>query len=285
MLVNNKKISITGKYIKMARIEEEWFEDLNDPNSLIQQLKGENIKADIFTFWQRIPNTQPKFNYYMEWDNIAALSISRYDYWWNTQINSKTRNVIRKAEKKGVIVKVVFFDDEFAKGITNIFNETPIRQNKPFWHYGKDFETIKREMSDRLDRSEFIGAYYNNELIGFIKIIDAGAYLDIVEIISMIKHRDKAPTNALIAKAVEICDKKKIPFLVYANWPRGTLADFKRKNGFKKIDLPRYYVPLNFKGNIALKLHFHHRLRDLIPEKLMIHLIELRKKWYSNESD
>lgn len=269
----------------MARIEEEWFEDLNDPNSLIQQLKGENIKADIFTFWQRIPNTQPKFNYYMEWDNIAALSISRYDYWWNTQINSKTRNVIRKAEKKGVIVKVVFFDDEFAKGITNIFNETPIRQNKPFWHYGKDFETIKREMSDRLDRSEFIGAYYNNELIGFIKIIDAGAYLDIVEIISMIKHRDKAPTNALIAKAVEICDKKKIPFLVYANWPRGTLADFKRKNGFKKIDLPRYYVPLNFKGNIALKLHFHHRLRDLIPEKLMIHLIELRKKWYSNESD
>ena len=87
------------------------------------------------------------------------------------------------------------------------------RQDKPFWHYGKDFETIKREMSDRLDRSEFIGAYYNNDLIGFIKIIDAGTYLDIVEILSMIEHRDKAPTNALMAKAVEICDKKSFPIL------------------------------------------------------------------------
>ena len=34
-------------------------------------------------------------------------------------------------------------------------------------------------------------------------------------IIAKIKHRDKAPMNALVAKAVEICAENKIPYLVY----------------------------------------------------------------------
>lgn len=278
-----QEIIVNGKFIKIASYKEEWFEDIEDPEKFIKRLKQNKVKADIFTFWQRLPDTKPKYDYYMEWDDVAALSVSSSDHWWNKQIDAKTRNVIRKAEKKGVTVRVTPFDDALVKGITNIFNETPIRQNKPFWHYGKDFETIKREMSDRLDRSEFIGAYYNDNLIGFIKIIYAGNYLDIVEILSMIEHRDKAPTNALMATAVEICANKKVPYLVYAHWPRGTLADFKRNNGFERIDLPRYYVPLNIKGAIALKLNIHHRIRDLLPERLMIHILDLRKKWYTKK--
>lgn len=278
---DNYETTLTGKFIKIAHFKDEWYEDIGDPESFVKRLKENKVKADVFTFWQRLPDTTPKYSYYMEWDSIAALKISTFDHWWNKQIDAKTRNVTRKAEKKGVIIRVSPFDDDFAQGITNIFNETPVRQNKPFWHYGKDIQTIKAEMSDRLERAEFIGAYYNDELIGFIKLIDAGNYLDIVEILSMIEHRDKAPTNALMAKAVEICSNRNAHYLVYAYWPRGTLADFKRSNGFEKIDLPRYYLPLNIKGSIALKLKIHHRIRDLIPEKIMLRLIELRKKWYS----
>lgn len=278
-----QELIVNGKFIRISSYKEEWLEDIEDPESFIKILKSNKVKADIFTFWQRLPDTKPKYDYHMEWDNVAALKISSFDNWWNKQIDAKTRNVTRKAKKKGVDIRIAPFNDEFAQGITILFNETPVRQDKPFWHYGKDFKTIKEEMSDRLERAIFIGAYYNNDLIGFIKLLDAGRYLDIVEILSMIGHRDKAPTNALLAKAVEICADRKVPYLVYAHWPRGTLADFKRNNGFEKVDLPRYYIPLNIKGSIALKLNIHHRIRDLIPEKLMIRLLDLRKKWYAKK--
>lgn len=281
MIVDGKKIIVSDKTVKIAMIENEWFEDIESPELLINSLQRSKLKADIFTFWQRLPESKPKYNYHMEWDNVAALKISSFDNWWNKQIDAKTRNVTRKAEKKGVVIKVSEFNDEFVWGIKDIFDETPIRQDKPFWHYRKDFETIKCEMSDRLDTAEWIGAYYNNDLIGFIKMLYAGQYAMTVEILSMIAHRDKAPTNALMAKAVEICDKKHIPYLVYAKWPRGTLADFKSNNGFEKVDLPRYYIPLTLKGKVALKLNVHHGMKGIIPEKLMLRLIDLRKSWYS----
>lgn len=276
-------IIITGKTIKIARRKEEWLEDIEDPTSILKQLKKSRAKADIFTFWQRLPETKPKFAYYMEWDNVAALHITNYEQWWEKQLNAKTRNMIRRAEKKGIEVKVVEFDDQLIKGITGIFDETPIRQGKPFWHYRKDFQTVKREMSDRLDIADFIGAYYDNELVGFIKLLHAGRYLDMVEILSKIGHRDKAPTNALLAKAVEICDKKKLEYIVYAHWPRGSLGDFKRHNGFEKIDLPRYYVPLTIKGTAFLKLHLHHGIVGILPENWKVRLIDLRRRWYSRK--
>lgn len=284
MQENEKEIVVNGKFIKIASHKDEWFKDIQDPKAVLTNIKKNKIKADIFTFVQRLPDVTPKYNYHLEWDDVATLKVSSFDHWWNKQIDAKTRNVGRKAEKKGVVIKVAPFDDEFAKGITTIFNETPVRQGKPFWHYGKDFKTIKHEMSDKLDQSEFIGAYYDNKLIGFIKLLYGDNSLDITEILSMIEHRDKAPTNALVVKAVQICADRKIPYLNYAHWPRGSLADFKSNNGFEKVDLPRYYIPLNAKGFIALKLNIHHRIRDLIPERLMLRLIELRKKWYTKKS-
>jgi hypothetical protein len=283
MIIDNNEIIVTGKLIKTARIKYEWDDDIQCPESLIENLKKSRINADIFTFWQRLPDTQPKFNYYMEWDNVAALRISSYDHWWNKQIDSKTRNVIRKAEKKGVVIKIVDFDDEFVKGIQDIYNETPIRQGKLFWHYGKTFDTVKKANAENLERSDFIGAYYNNEMIGFIKLVYSGRIGRLEQILSKISHRDKSPTNALIAKAVEICNNKNVPYLVYAKWPQGTLADFKRNNAFEKIDLPKYYVPLTIKGTMALKFHLHHGISGLLPEKLTLYLINLRSNWYSKK--
>jgi hypothetical protein len=281
LLLDGKAIIITGRLAKTARMREEWYEDLDDPESVVKQLKGLKPLADIFTFWQRLPEREARFAYYMEWDNVAALPISSFAQWWKKQINSKTRNLVRRAEKKGVLVKEVVFNDNFVSGITEIFNETPVRQGKPFWHYQKSFEKVKEEMSDRLDKADFIGAYLNNELIGFIKLLDAGKYYDMVEILSKIEHRDKSPTNALLAKAVEICERKNSPFLVYANWTRGSLGDFKKHNGFRRIDLPRYYVPLTTKGKMFLRMRLHHGISGLVPEKVKISLISMRAKWYS----
>ena len=283
--VENKVINVKGKLIRIAVIKDEWDIDVEDPASLMEALKNSNFKADIFTFMQRLPETKPKYNYYMEWDNVAVISIKDYDYWWKKQIKKKIRENVRKAQRKGVIVKTVPFNDELVKGIMNIYNETPIRQGKHFNHYGKDFETVKREQSDRLGRADFIGAYYNNELIGFIKLINTDSYIRTSGTVSKVEHRNKSPMNALIAKAVETCDKNNIPYLVYGQYHYGkkgsdTLTDFKRHNGFEKIDLPRYYIPLTLKGSIILKLKLHHRFIEILPKKVIACLIYLRKNYY-----
>jgi hypothetical protein len=269
-----------GGLIAVARLEDEWCESVDDPDAVIGALKESvGFAPDIFTFWQRLPNSEPKYSYYMEWDNVAALRIESYEHWWNHQIQSNTRGHVRKAEKKGVVIREANFTDDFVQGMVDIFNETPVRQNRQFWHYGKDFNTIKREFSRYLFREQLLGAYYQDELIGFIMLADAGEYAILGQIISKIKHRDKNPTNALIAKAVEICTTRNIPYLVYAHWPSGPLADFKRQNGFEKIDLPRYYIPLSWKGRLALKYGFHHSWKERVPESIKEPMKRLRRMW------
>ncbi|MGA1869160.1 MAG: hypothetical protein ACMUJM_11520 [bacterium] len=281
MRIDNKIIIITGKLIKTAKIKEEWFENIEDPDLLIRALKNAKAKPDFFTFWQRPPEIKPKFSFYMEWEAISAIPIKNFDNWWEKQISSANRNKIRKSAKKGVVVKPVDFNDELVKGIRDIFNETPIKRGKPFWHYGKDFETVKREWSKDLERSDFIGAYYNDQLIGFVKLVYAGKLALQVENISKIEHRNKYTNNALISKAVEICAKKEIPYLTFGAWRRGSHADFLTRNGFEKILLPRYYIPLTIKGKIILNLKLHHGVIGILPKKLLVRLIDLRSKWYA----
>lgn len=277
----NQSLIVTGRLIRTTRIEQEWYDNVREPEEIVKGLRQNSIKADIFTFRQCLPEVTPIYKYYMEFEDIAVLSIKDYDYWWSKQINSSTRAMVRKALKKGVTVREVDFNDEFVRGMVNIFNESPMRQGKPFLHYGKDFETIKKDFSRYLFREEIFGAYYNGDLIGFIMLgygDNNVAFLG--QIISKIEHRDKAPNNALIAEAVEICGRKKIPYLVYAHWNLGSLADFKRHHGFQKVSLPRYYIPLTAKGKVALRLAFHRGLEGMIPENIKGSLVKLRSRWY-----
>jgi hypothetical protein len=283
MLLENKKIVVSGGFIKTASVEQEWEEDLENPAAFIGKIRESGIKADLFTFWQRVPNTKPIYDYYMEWDDMAVVPIKDFKYWWEKQIDAKNRNVARKAEKRGVVIKVVDYTDDYVRGIMGIYNETPVRQGKAFWHYGKDFETVKIMNGTYLNQSEFIGAYLNGELIGFLKLIYGDNTARTVQILSKMEHRDKAPTNALLAKAIELCEKRKIGYLVYAHWAEGSLGEFKRNNGFEKIELPRYYVPLNLKGRIALKLGIHHGAANMIPDNLKVQIKKLRAKWHERK--
>jgi hypothetical protein len=295
MEINGQKIMVEGKILRVAKPhanpQDEWFDDVTNPEMLIDNLRKSKHCPDILTFWQRLPDTSPKYSYVMELDSIAALPIKSYSYWWEKQIDRKARNKARKAEKKGVIVRPATFDERFIQGMTSIFNETPIRQGRRYLHYGKDFETVKHEFSRFSFREEIFGAYLGEELVGFTMLSNAVNYLFLGQIISKIVHRDLAPNNALLAKAVERCAEKGIPYLVYAYWVDDALGDFKRSNGFRKFDLPRYFVPLTKKGKLALSLGLHrlnpfglHRgwkrtvpkqIRDPL-KKLRAHLYKLR---------
>jgi hypothetical protein len=236
---------------------------------MVEALKASRRDVDIFSFWQRLPDVEPRYDYYRETDSIAALPITGFEAWWRQQVDPTVRNKVRGAARKGVEVRRVDFDHDLVAGMTKIFNESPVRQGRRFHHYGKDADTVAREFSRYLFREEMFGAYVRDELIGFLMLADAGTYADITQILASLHHRDKAPTNALLAKAVETCAVKGTPYLVYARWVDGSLGEFKRHNGFRRIDLPRYYVPLTIRGRMALAMRLHRGLRPLVPHRVL----------------
>jgi hypothetical protein len=275
------KIRTSRRFPRTVYLEDELDLDIQDPNRIADKIKADkNIKADIFTFIQRIPFSTPLHGYHHEFESIAALEYKNYDYWFNKIIDSKCRNTIRKAEKKGVAVRIANFNHEFVQGIVNIYNESPVRQGRRFLHYRKSFNEVREANASHLERSDFIGAYYGTELIGFIKLVYGDRSARTEQIISQLQHRDKAPTNALLSKAVELCDAKMVPYLIYGVWSEGSLGEFKKNNGFKKYSFPRYFVPLNARGRIALRLGLHKGLKHHIPDILEKRLISLRTYWY-----
>jgi hypothetical protein len=279
--IGGQAYAVTRGAVTMVTLEDEWYDDVRDPEWVIKTLKSSRgFKPDIFTFWQRLPDIEPTHAFHIEWEEVAVLPIKSYDHWWNNQIKSRTRNQIRKAEKEGIVVRETVYDDDFVRGMTTIFNEAPVRQGRRFWHYGKDFETVKRQFSRFIFREHMIGAYYKNEFIGLIMLGNAGRYGLTGQIISTIRHRDKSTNNALIAKAVEVCEKKGLPYLVYLFWSDDSLAEFKRRCGFEKTRVPRYFVPLTQKGKLALKLGFHRGWKELLPNELKRSFKKLRSRWY-----
>jgi hypothetical protein len=165
-----------------------------------------------------------------------------------------------------------------------------LRQGVPNADYGKDFNVVKEEYSSYLDKSEFIGAYLESELIGIIKLVYMGQLASIMQIISKTTHYDKRPTNVLITKTVEVCKAKGISFLIYGKFVYGnktdsSLTEFKRRNGFEQINFPRYYIPLTLKGKIAIKLNVHVGLLGILPSNVISFLRNLRSKWYNLKID
>ena len=288
MEVCDKEIRTRGRLVRIAFLDGEGYQFLEEPEAALGALRKSGTRIDLFTFIQKLSDTSPKYSYPMEWDNMAALRVSSFDDWMKYQVDSKVRNMIRKAEKNGVVVREVPFDDALVRGVSAIYDEAPVRQNKQFWHYGKDFEAVRLMNGTFLDRSTFIGAFFQDNLIGFVKLVsdeDRGQ-AGLMQIISMIQHRDKAPTNALIAQAVRSCAERGISYLWYANFSYGkkqrdSLADFKRHNGFQRIDLPRYYVPLTVAGQMALHLGLEHGVVNRIPEPIVATYRKIRRLWYT----
>lgn len=290
MIVDNTEIRIEGRLLRVGRLELDKTEFLDDPAEMLDALRKSKKRIDLFTFLQQLPDTTPKYSYPMEWDNLAVLPVSAFDHWWNHQIRSLPRNRARQAEKRGVTLREAPFDDTLVHGIWEIYNENPVRQGKPFTHYGKDIEAVREHAGTFLDRSIFIGAFAGEQMIGFVKLMtnQKRTLANLVHIVSMIQHRDKAPTNALIAHAVRACAARGIAYLVYQNFTYGkrqgdSLSHFKEINGFQRIDLPRYYVPLTGIGRVALGLGLHHKLADYVPASVFTRFLELRNAWYNRK--
>jgi hypothetical protein len=214
---------------------------------------------------------------------VAAIPITTHKHWFERQISRTARNKIRKALKHGVEFHEEPISDRLIRGITALYNDSPVRRGKPFWHYGKDFESVKKLVSEDGDVCKFVTAYSEGELIGFIKLLVFDRCARTAGILDKLSCREKSPMNGLISKVVEICATNNIPYLVYSTWRRGDHGQFQASNGFIRTPLPEYFVPLTAKGSMALALKLHRGLKGWIPEGMMIRLLELRAIWYARK--
>jgi hypothetical protein len=262
-------------FLKVARNQGEYKSSVLPTTQLLQKLAERG--TDVFEFLERkwcckTPSPQ-------EWwakadDNIALFHVKSYDEWWNG-INKKTRNMIRKAEKSGISTCVAEPDEKLAKGIWKIYNETPIRQDRGFPHYGASLEEV-RESLRLMQNCTYVGAYLQDELVGFIQLVHGDNITIISQILSMQKNRDKAVNNALVAKAIQVCADQHVEWMMYGrigNHP--SLDSFKRSNGFEKFPLTRYYIPITGKGKIVVKLGLQKDAKDALPQSIKYPLIPI----------
>jgi len=264
-----------GVFFTLASDSREYLQRFLPNEELVKELRRRHV--DIFTFLERkwcCPIMEPSKTWARTEDNIAILNLKSYDEWWKN-IGKKTRNMIRKAEKVGMGTDVAMANDKLAEGIWKIFNETPIRQGRGFPHYGISLDVVKRNL-ESFPNSTYIGAYLQNELAGFIHLIHGDRLTIISQLLSLQKHWDKAVNNALIAKAMEFCANNNIEWVMYGrmgNHP--TLDSFKESNGFTKLLLTRYFLPLTSKGKLAIKLKLNRELKDSLPPSMKRALIPL----------
>ena len=258
--MDGKQIISRGNWLKTAVVHDEtWLEtELENPELCVKKLgdKGSHgLRADIFSFTQKPSGTAPKYSYPVEWDSVAAIRLPSFKDWWE-KLPQEARKNVRRSQKRGVTIKVKSFDDDLIGGISDVNNDSATRQGVRNTYFGKTIDQVRRDYSAFVDRSDFVCAYLGDEMVGFLKIVYRKETASIINLTPKPSHSDKRPANALVAKAVELCEQKGVSVITYGMFNYGNkrdspLREFKVRNGFEEILVPRYYVPLTSWGTLA----------------------------------
>lgn len=274
----------TGRLLRSAQLfDDELVEDADFPHweEAVSELKRSSLKADIFTFARPMDRSMDHLAMPHIEDNLAVLATSSYDDWWNALPQEGRKNV-RLAAKRGIVARRCELDDAFVVGIKKIYDETPVRQGRKFWHYQRDLDRVRMMNATYLERSVFIGAYLEDELVGFVKYVTVDKTAVLIQILAMDAHREKRPIYALLRETIEQCHADGMTHLTYGKYDYGvnqdsSLKEFKRRNGFVQLSFPRYFVPMTWRGKVAIACGMHLGWRHMIPAPLKGALHRLRK--------
>ena len=253
-------IVTTGSWIKTARVHDEtWMAtELQHPEQCVRELRESGLRADVFTFTQMPPGRQAEYGYHCEPDSLAVLRLASFKEWWEG-LPQETRKNVRRAEKRGVRVEVKTFGDDLVRNLVELNNSSAIRQGRRYPHYGKSFEQTKRDYGSFADRSDYLCAYFEDEMIGFLKVVYRGQVASVLNLSSKESHQDKRPSNALIKVMVERCAARGVSNLTYGYFNYGKkrntpITQFKTRHGFEEMLIPRYYVPVTVWGKALLEI-------------------------------
>jgi len=165
-----------------------------------QKMKEENIVDNFVRYHPVLANAVPMkaCSDVIDLGKTVAMDLSSEDVIW-TNIHSKNRNMIRKAEKNGIEIKhgrgIELFD-EFIK----IYNATMDKDNAEEYYYFKHefYESIHKDLKDNY---EMFWAEYEGKIIAMSIMIYANGRLNYHLSGSDIEYRNLAPSNLLLYKA------------------------------------------------------------------------------------
>ena len=153
--VQGRTVVITGTWLKTASVFDEEVVDgevVENPESFLHELAQTRCGADILTFPQRIPETQPKYSYPFEWDNVAVLPITSYDDWYRNRTDANVKRNLKRAAKVGVVTRSSPLDDTFV-GASSRSRTRRRSARAPLLALWQDFDTVKAETAHCLDKA------------------------------------------------------------------------------------------------------------------------------------
>lgn len=287
--VSGDVLITTGKRLKIAKIrgEEMREKEIEDPEvylSALRSEKGRILKADIFTFGQKLPDVRLKYSYPSELESVAAISIVSFKVWWEA-LPQESRKNVRRSQKRGVVIKVKELDSDLVEGIRSVNDDSPMRQGVQNAYYGLSSEDTWKRYGDFNGRCDFICAYSGEEMIGFLHLVYRESIAAILNLTVKPSQLDKRPANALVAKTVELCGERSISHITYGLYNYGnkrdsSLREFKIRNGFEEILVPRYFVPITLWGKLCMKGNLHRGLIGILPPSVISVGLRTRTMWY-----
>lgn len=166
----------------------------------VQKMKEMNIVDNFVRYHPVLANAVPMkiCSDVIDLGKTVAMDLTSEDVIW-TNIHSKNRNMIRKAEKNGIEIKhgqgLELFD-EFIK----IYNATMDKDNAEEYYYFKPefYRSIHEELKDNY---EMFWAEYDGKIIAMSIMIFANGRLNYHLSGSDIEYRNLAPSNLLLYKA------------------------------------------------------------------------------------
>ncbi|KKN83058.1 hypothetical protein LCGC14_0303240 [marine sediment metagenome] len=252
----------------------------------IQLLRAIESGANMYSYWSEFSNHQ-----YQLTDQFAGIPVSSYADWWNS-ISRKTRNMVRKAQKLGLTVQRMAFNDELLAATYAIYNESPTRQNRAFPPYGRNTKRIAMDREKTLPQyyhgEEYLVARHNGKIIAYIHLVYTRDSVMFNEILGLMKHRNTSAINFLINEAVKLASDMKLKYIIYGKLANNNLGKFKLNNGFEKIKMYRYFAPVNIRGKLICSLRIYKwwyyggRLKDKIlrisKSFIRKHLSKIKRK-------
>jgi hypothetical protein len=74
-LIKGLAISVDGSICRTARLSNEGYDFVDDPDRLGNAISASALRVDLLTFAQRIAEPEAKYAYHLEWDTLAGLPI------------------------------------------------------------------------------------------------------------------------------------------------------------------------------------------------------------------
>lgn len=166
----------------------------------VEKMKSENIVDNFVRYHPVLANAIPMkvCSDVIDLGKTVSMDLTSEDVIWKN-IHSKNRNMIRKAEKNGIVIKhgqgLGLFDD-FIK----IYNATMDKDNaEPYYYFKPEF--YKSIHEDLIDNYEMFWAEYDGKIIAMSIMIFANGRLNYHLSGSDLQYRNLAPSNLLLYKA------------------------------------------------------------------------------------